>query len=196
MPIMDGLEATDRIAKASSIPVLVFTHNDDPELPFKALERGAVDFLHKPDFNDLNRPDYITGFIARLRALSTRRTARPSACAEEHRPEAPAQTTFAPALPQASMIVVGASTGGPQAVSRFLSCLRSPFPLPIALVQHIETGFDQGYADWLSDDTGHHVVLAREGEKPLPGTVYVARTDYHLLVSPEGFDPSTMGKRS
>ena len=70
MPIMNGLEATERIVRASSIPVLIFTHNMDPELPFKALELGAADFLLKPDFNDLNKPEYVGNFIARLQALS------------------------------------------------------------------------------------------------------------------------------
>ena len=85
------------------------------------------------------------------------------------------------------MIVVGASTGGPQAVALFLSCLKPPFSLPIAIVQHIETGFDRGYADWLSDQSGHRVILAEPGEHPAAGAVYVAPTDKHLLFSRGGF---------
>ena len=78
------------------------------------------------------------------------------------------------------MLVIGASTGGPQAVTVLLSSLKKPFILPITLVQHIETGFDQGYADWLSDETGHTVLLAKTGMKPEAGKVYVAPTDFHL----------------
>ena len=214
MPIMNGLEATRLIAASSTIPVLIFTHNTEPELPFRALQLGAVDFLLKPDFSDVNKPEYVSAFIARLRALSRRGNGgrsipgtpgTPDSPAPRgnavsavhrssaHRPDAPAAETATrstgqalamtadPAfLPRASVVVVGASTGGPQAVSHLLSSLLKPFPLPIVLVQHIETGFDRGYAEWLSSETGHRVVLASDGEEPQPGTVYVAPTDHHL----------------
>lgn len=200
MPIMGGLEATAQIAGSSSVPVLIFTHNSDPDLPFKALERGAADFLLKPDYNDLNRPAYVRDFIARLKALAVRRpapgperlAARVStrAAGAPDTPAPAASAVRAPAnaesepLPSAlSMVVVGASTGGPQAVSLLLSGLKAPFPLPITLVQHIETGFDKSYADWLGEQSGHHVVLAQAGEEPAAGTVYVAPTDKHLRFS-------------
>ncbi len=209
MPIMNGLEATARIAGASSIPVLVFTHNTDPDLPFKAIERGAVDFLLKPDFSDVNKPGYVASFIERLKALSRRGTGRRDAASRtasapqpamaataHHATVASAPRVVAPQAarpgsvdhpPCASIIVVGASTGGPQAVSRMLSGMRKPHSLPIALVQHIETGFDKSYAEWLAAETGHRVVLASDGEVPRAGTVYVAPTDRHLKFSDSGF---------
>lgn len=209
MPIMNGLDATRLIAASSTIPVLIFTHNTEPELPFRALQLGAVDFLLKPDFSDVNKPEYVSAFIDRLKALSRRNhgtkgfvgkpaalkntafapppglrgSATPTSLSESEKKysESPAaQPVNPPGLPRASIIVIGASTGGPQAVSRLLSSLRKPFPLPIVLVQHIETGFDKGYAEWLSSETGQRVVLASDGEEPKPGTVYVAPTDRHL----------------
>jgi two-component system chemotaxis response regulator CheB len=201
MPVMNGLEACSRIVEASSIPVLIFSHNTDPELPFKALELGAVDFLLKPDFNDLNKPEYMKNFIEKLIILSNRRVIKPkksfSATIPADRPvnpllydeEAPVGDTDAPSAgipdfpsghPKVTMLVVGASTGGPQAVTVLLSGLPIPFELPITLVQHIETGFDQGYADWLADETGHTVLLAKNGMMPEAGKVYVAPTDIHL----------------
>ncbi|MFZ4614909.1 MAG: chemotaxis-specific protein-glutamate methyltransferase CheB [Rectinemataceae bacterium] len=208
MPIMDGLEATARIIAASPIPIIVFTHNTDPGLPFRAIEKGAVDFLLKPDFAALNRPDYVSGFIARLKALSSKhqrrrvtsggtvrmksqspsRPATPSQAAPSQAApsQAAMQTEFPAILPRSSIVVVGASTGGPQAVSAFLSSLPKPFPLPIALVQHIETGFDGGYADWLAEETGHPVVLARDGDALRPGTVHVGPTDFHMLIAEKG----------
>lgn len=218
MPIMNGLEATSRITQESGIPVLVFTHNTDPELPFKALELGAVDFLLKPDFSDLNKPDYVGRFLSRLKVLSKRRVVprrpraeeagpgqRADACGSQAQPRPGAKAASAEAaarvgaeaphdpaslpggLPDAAAIAIGASTGGPQAVCLLLSGLASPFPLPITLVQHIETGFDKGYADWLSEETGHAVELARNGTVPRPGKVYVSPTDIHLRFSESGF---------
>ncbi|MEI6386094.1 MAG: chemotaxis-specific protein-glutamate methyltransferase CheB [Spirochaetota bacterium] len=203
MPIMDGLEATARIVASSPIPIIVFTHNTDPGLPFRAISRGAVDFLLKPDFTALNRPDYVSGFIARLRALASKHQKRRVPSSGTIKLKAPAsaaampsragmplpaatQTEYPATLPRSTIVVVGASTGGPQAVSAFLSSLPKPFPLPIALVQHIETGFDGGYADWLAEETGHPVVLARDGDALRPGTVLVGPTDFHMLISEKG----------
>jgi two-component system chemotaxis response regulator CheB len=178
MPIMNGLEATKCLSAATNIPILVFTHNTDPELPFKALNCGAVDFLLKPDFGDLNRPDYVSNFVQRLYELTLKKKTAVIHDFVNAVPEAMAQTpTVHP-----SMVVIGASTGGPQAVLNLLKSLPLGFSLPIALVQHIETGFDRGYADWLAGETGHPVALAVEGENPVAGRVYVSPTDTHLMV--------------
>jgi len=158
MPIMNGLEATRLIVASSTIPVLIFTHNTEPELPFRALQHGAVDFLLKPDFSDVNKPEYVNAFIERLKALSRRSngvTGKPArmkgpivstapaahqtAAANRAAPRPPVfggikrsaeppavQTAYATSLLRASVVVIGASTGGPQAVSRLLSSLRKP----------------------------------------------------------------------
>lgn len=203
MPIMNGLEASAKLAEASSIPVLIFTHNTDPEMPFKALQIGAVDFVLKPDFNDLNKPEYVGSFIEKLKMLSYRQVVKIEtdfdqpdlfrnlssavSSSSDNSGHARSSDLFSPPdtfhdSSGLAMITVGASTGGPQAVIVFLKSLTHPFPLPITLVQHIETGFDKGYADWLSEETGHSVILAKDGMKFEPGIVYVAPTDFHLKI--------------
>ena len=231
MPVMNGLEATSRITRRSNIPVLLFTNNTDPELPFRALERGAAEFMRKPPFNDLNRPEYVRMFTETLRTIAGRYRGRifyspekagddydaaAGASAFHSLPEAAAAPSAMPgmvpvavqspaAVQSASaglasslaeagrqacladsearprIIALGASTGGPQAVARFLSLLGGPAELPLVIVQHIETGFDKGYADWLSQESGLTVRLARAGERPVAGIVYVAPTDFHLV---------------
>jgi two-component system, chemotaxis family, protein-glutamate methylesterase/glutaminase len=178
MPIMNGLEATKRLSEATNIPILVFTHNTDPELPFKALNCGAVDFLLKPDFGDLNRPDYVSNFVQRLYELTLKKK---NSVIHEFIDALPDAVSQAQAIHPA-MVVIGASTGGPQAVLNLIKSLPLDFSLPIALVQHIETGFDKGYADWLASETGHQVALAVEGDTPAAGRVYVSPTDTHLMV--------------
>jgi chemotaxis response regulator CheB len=88
---------------------------------------------------------------------------------------------------KASLLVIGASTGGPAAVRTVLSAIPRDFPCPIALVQHIDTGYDAGYADWLSETTGLKVRLARENDRPAPGEVIVGPTDFHLVCRGETF---------
>jgi two-component system chemotaxis response regulator CheB len=213
MPVMNGLEATCRITRSSAIPVLMFTNNTDPELPFRALERGAADFLRKPDFSDINRPEYISKFVNTLHDISARYKGRIFYSQKQHMTECavslqePSKPLAATAMPKPShesnrhvhgydqsaqwnfaamqrpeLIVLGASTGGPQAVANFLTDLKQSLPVPLVIVQHIETGFDKGYADWLADESGLSVQLARDHERPEPGKVYVAPTDFHLLI--------------
>ncbi|MBU0954831.1 MAG: chemotaxis-specific protein-glutamate methyltransferase CheB [Spirochaetes bacterium] len=232
MPVMNGLEATCRITRSSSIPVLMFSNNADPELPFRALERGAADFLRKPDFNDINKPEYIRKFVDLLASISARYKGRiffsyrqstddcVASAAHQPPPSTSRQTDVASRLsagpgagvagqPQPvprqnhqsirvivdagdinippdlsllrpGMAVLGASTGGPQAVLRFLTDLGAPLPIPLLVVQHIETGFDRGYAEWLSEESRQLVRLVMDGEVPKAGVVYIAPTDIHL----------------
>ncbi len=86
-----------------------------------------------------------------------------------------------------SMVVIGASTGGPAAVRTVLSYFGPEFPYPIALVQHIDTGYDEGYATWLAQNSSLKVRLACENDRPMPGEVIVAPNDKHLVCHGETF---------
>ena len=86
-----------------------------------------------------------------------------------------------------SLLVIGASTGGPAAVRTVLSHFGPDFPYPIALVQHIDTGYDEGYAAWLAQNTRLKVRLAHENDRPLPGEVIVGPNDVHLVCQGETF---------
>ncbi len=55
------------------------------------------------------------------------------------------------------------------------------FPLPILLVQHIIPSFMEGFATWLDKACVLSVALAKEGQMPAPGQVYVAPADHHLM---------------
>jgi two-component system chemotaxis response regulator CheB len=80
------------------------------------------------------------------------------------------------------MVVIASSTGGPKALSKFVSFLPENFPVPIVIVQHNSTGFDKSFAQWLDTHTALKVKVAEEGEIPRPGTIYIAQTDKHLLL--------------
>jgi two-component system chemotaxis response regulator CheB len=84
------------------------------------------------------------------------------------------------------MVAIGASTGGPPVVSQILSGLSPTFAAPILLVQHIAAGFTVGLVEWLAAASRLPVHVARAGETPLPGHVYVAPDDLHLRVGQRG----------
>jgi two-component system chemotaxis response regulator CheB len=81
------------------------------------------------------------------------------------------------------LIVVGASLGGPRALSTILRQLPKSFPVPIAIVQHIADGFTQGLASWLDQESALEVVEAADGAPLRPGRVVLAPSGKHLVVS-------------
>ena len=85
------------------------------------------------------------------------------------------------------VLCIGASTGGPTAVSEVLTGLGNNFPLPILYTQHIEVGADKNMADWFSSVCHNlRIKLAENGEEAKPGTVYMAPADRHLLIDCDG----------
>ena len=85
-----------------------------------------------------------------------------------------------------AIIAIGASTGGPPVIAQILSRLSPGFRAPIIVVQHIAVDFAAGFAEWLAMLSGLPVHLAKGGEFPLPGHVYVAPDDLHLRVGSRG----------
>ncbi len=85
-------------------------------------------------------------------------------------------------VPGIRLIVMGASTGGPVTSSFILSHLPKNYPYGIALVQHLEHGFDRSFAQWLGSETKLSIRLAGEGDFPGPGEVCVAPSGSHLAV--------------
>jgi two-component system chemotaxis response regulator CheB len=78
------------------------------------------------------------------------------------------------------MLGIVSSTGGPQALVTLLGSLGKAFPLPILLVQHITSSFLDGFVSWLAGVTPFAVAIARSGETPTAGTVYLPPPDRHL----------------
>jgi two-component system chemotaxis response regulator CheB len=83
-------------------------------------------------------------------------------------------------LTRPELVVIGASTGGPPVLETILRGLPHPASVPIVIAQHILVGFETGLATWLTRTTGHEVVLARGGESPTAGVVYLAPADQDL----------------
>lgn len=100
----------------------------------------------------------------------------------------PPRTPFAlPPLPplvsdRRRVIAIASSTGGPQALAHILGHLSADFPLPIVIAQHISDGFAAGMADWLNGLSPLQVSLAREGEVPVGGRVYLSPSEAHLTI--------------
>jgi two-component system chemotaxis response regulator CheB len=178
MPVLDGVAATARIMKERPAPILVFSASAESPLGFAALEAGARDLLLKPDIDAIDDDTFRKSFHERLRCLA-KQAPKPREAAPPRAAGALADGTGR----DIRAVVIGASTGGPLAVRDVLSALPAGFPVGIALVQHLEDGFDEGYARWLGELSPLRVRLAGSGSLALEaGTVTVAPVNRHLVV--------------
>lgn len=85
-----------------------------------------------------------------------------------------------------NVVALAASAGGLTALSRVLTDLPAQFPAALLVVQHLDPHHRSLMADILGRRTALRVKQAEEGDRFLPGTVYVAPPDRHLLVNPDG----------
>jgi len=177
MPVMDGLTATKIIASETGVPVLMFSGEITPENSFAAYQAGAVEVLAKPDMDRLNDKEFIDYFRGLILGLKKNRNLRPKdgkLPEEIHR--------------KISLVVMGASTGGPKTVRQILQNLPGDFPAGIALVQHLEPGFEAGYTQWLNDGTALSVMLVEKKTEIASGHVYVSPAIRHLVVDGDRLD--------
>ncbi len=192
LPIMDGVTATEQIMGHFPTPILIVsssTNRGDLFKTYDALAAGAVDILEKPTGEE---PDGVwekrflsaVKLVSRIRVITHIRSRLGSV---GRAPVAPVEPPAAwPKLSgqRASVIALGASTGGPGALVDVLRAIPQGFPAAVLIVLHIDELFSSAFADWLASQTGHAVAYARGGE-PLAsvrGRVLLAQPGQHLEV--------------
>jgi two-component system chemotaxis response regulator CheB len=178
MPHLDGLGVLRELSKLASAPrvVVVSFSAEESDLVVQALQSGAVDFVKKPTALATDR----------LYELSLELAAKVAAAASARIPLLPPLPEVSPApvrLPtQRRLLVVGASTGGPQALTRLLGMLPASFPVPIAIALHIPGEYTGSLAQRLNAACALHVVEARQGLELEPGLVVLAKGGLHLQI--------------
>ena len=211
MPVMDGLQTLAAIRRDFPDVAVVMASTQTQagaETTVKALAMGAAACVAKPrapsvdeSLRQLSRELVpLVRELGRARSSSSGEYAEPSAIGtadrETTRRSAPKRDRFQAARRSArprrspllapEIVVVGASTGGPAALTTVLKALPSPFPLPILIVQHMPPMFIPLLAKHLSHDCGHDCCEVQGGEPIESGRVYIARGGHHLLVAPRG----------
>ncbi|MGZ0153576.1 chemotaxis protein CheB [Kribbella sp. WER1] len=84
------------------------------------------------------------------------------------------------------IVAIASSAGGIRALSQVLGAIPSGFPVPVVVVQHLDPRHETVIADVLGRRSPLRVKLARAGERAVPGTIYVAPPNRHLLVGADG----------
>ncbi len=183
MPVMNGVEATKRIMLNSPCHILVVTATVDGNisLVFDAMGYGALDAVNTPV---LGTDGQMNGAQALLRKIEIigHLIARPA-------PMSPAVFEFG-SLPaehgRLPLVVLGASTGGPAALADILSGLPAVVNAAIVIIQHIDKEFSQELALWLGTQCLLNVKVATPGCRPESGTVWLAGTNDHVVLTKQG----------
>ena len=179
MPHMNGVEATRRIMASTPCAIVVVTASvkDHASQVFEAMGAGALDAVNTPV---LEHPGAQEGAKALLAKIETIRKLIGAAGGRKAFPpvEAPSRTLT---KRRDCLVALGASAGGPAALASVLGQLPAGFAAPVVIIQHVDAYFAPGLATWLDSQTALNVRLAREGDRPEPGTVLLAGKDLHLV---------------
>nr|WP_300307340.1 chemotaxis response regulator protein-glutamate methylesterase [Halomonas sp.] len=182
MPRMDGLDFLERLMRLRPMPVLMVSSltQAGSEVTLRALELGAVDFIAKPSMGIRNGMlDYAEEITGRIRAAArSRPRQRPPS-------NTPVTALAAPMVSSEKLIIIGASTGGTEAIRQVLEPLPANSPA-ILITQHMPGGFTRSFAERLNRLCRITVKEAENGERVLPGHAYIAPGDHHLELARSG----------
>ena len=188
MPGLDGFVTTRKIMENTPVPIIIVSGIDDLDeirASFHAVEAGALAVYRKPPaIDDPAFEDAAAELILAIRTYSEVKVIKRRS---RHLP--PKIPSTEPVLPPEKIskdirvIVLGASTGGPQVVQEILMNLPSDFSLPMVLVQHMSPGFIEGLGLWLFESTGFKTCIPSEGDHLMPGVLYIAPDGKHTGIT-------------
>ncbi len=189
MPRMDGLTFLRKMMQHHPLPVIIVSSvtQTGSAASIEALAAGAIDVIAKPG------GPHSVGQVAeklrqRIHGIKPGQPLRLSAFRAPAQTAAPVASSLSTAK---GIILIGASTGGTQAIESLLTRLPADSP-PILIVQHMPAGFTAAFATRLNSACPMQVIEAKGGEVLKRGTAYVAPGDYHLLVETVGLELRTV----
>jgi two-component system chemotaxis response regulator CheB len=190
MPKMDGLDFLERLMRLRPTPVVMVSTLTErgADATLRALELGAVDFIAKPRLGiaaglGALAQDICEKIRIAARVRMRRHVATP-APAVAGATEKPKQAAFSRVSTE-KLIVIGASTGGTEAIREVLQQLPADSPA-VLITQHMPAGFTRSFAARLNGLCRITVSEAVDGERILPGHAYIAPGDHHLRLAKSG----------
>jgi two-component system chemotaxis response regulator CheB len=202
MPVLDGLETLPRLlALKPDLTVIISSTvtRRNAEVGIRALSLGAADYVSKPETNRemTMSPEFRRELISRVRALGRRRfeklaqVLRPQRFVAEaaeplSTPDLPYRLRPFSAVPP-RVVVIGSSTGGPQALQILLRALGPVFDrVPVLITQHMPPTFTTILAEHIARATGRPAHEGQDGELLAPGRIYVAPGAHHMMIARDG----------
>jgi two-component system chemotaxis response regulator CheB len=211
MPEMNGLETLAAVRKINNtLPIIAFSTMTErgASKTLEALSRGATDYVTKPSTMRGARSAVDTireELVPKVKTFGRRRRSpqAPIARPTHQRPVVPRPVTptkrpvaarpVRPSRPgvglgrssqnRYSVLAIGTSTGGPNALAELLPRLPANFPVPIVIVQHMPPIFTRILAERLTSSSHLKVVEGSMGAVLQPGNAYIAPGDYHMTIA-------------
>jgi two-component system chemotaxis response regulator CheB len=184
MPELDGVGFVREQMRRKPVPIIIMSIADETaEAALTALDLGAVDFVQKPTAlatekifevtNELIDKVKAAGQVA-LNRVHPVETNDLSASLSGPREEPVTGSRLV------DIVVIGVSTGGPQALKQLVPALPASFPVPVAVVMHMPVGYTEMYARKLDEVSSLEVKEADEGDVLRPGLLVLAQAGRHL----------------
>lgn len=183
MPGMDGAAFVREQMKRAPLPILILTATpEDGEKALEAMEAGAVDIVQKPTARATNEILAIRDeLIEKVKAAAQASPAKLHAIAVP-----PVMQVKVDRQVKTSILLIGISTGGPQALRYLIPQFPADFPVPIAMVLHMPVGYTEMFAQKLDELSQLKVIEAREGTPVQAGTALLAPAGRHLVFRRSG----------
>jgi two-component system, chemotaxis family, protein-glutamate methylesterase/glutaminase len=195
MPRMDGLDFLEKLMRLRPMPVVMVSSLTErgSEITLHALELGAVDFVTKPRVGIRDGMlEYAEKLADKIRAAARARVrqAAPRRAAGVAAAEGPGHGAVAPSfnnplISTEKLLIIGASTGGTEAIREVLQPLPPDAPA-VLIAQHMPSGFTRSFAERLNGLCRIAVKEAEHGERVLPGHAYIAPGHAHLQLGRSG----------
>lgn len=193
MPRMDGLTFLSNLMRLRPMPVIMVSSLTErgAQTTLRALELGAVDFVSKPkvdiagtlrDFSDEICAKVRVAAHARVRARIDAPAVTPKYSADAVLPALLSQRKL---RTTERIIAIGASTGGTEAIRAVLQGLPADSPA-VVIAQHIPAAFSGPFTQRMDSVSAMSVSEPRDGQQIVPGHVYIAPGDRHLMVERDG----------
>ena len=179
MPNLDGVGFVREQMRRQPVPiVIVSVASESGELVLNALDAGAVDFIQKPTALASDRLlEMSDDLIAKVKMAAGARLRPPPAAAI-----APIASGRIQPRGVVDIVVLGISTGGPQALRTLIPRLPAALPVPLAIVLHMPIGYTELYARKLDELSALNVVEAEDGVELRSGSVFLAPAGRHLTL--------------
>lgn len=182
MPGLDGAEATRRIMADNPCAILVVTATVSGHMDkvYEAMGHGALDAVDTPCLGPLGEVSGANDLIEKIATVGKLigLMVGPAILHVHSRPPPTERQRLG------TLVLLGASTGGPKALAEVLAGLPAGLEAAVIIVQHVDSTFAPGLAGWLGDQSGLRVEVITPGRRPEIGTILLAATDDHLVMTP------------
>lgn len=194
MPRMDGLTFLDKLMAGHPMPVVMVSSLTEAgcQTTLRALELGAVDFFTKPKLDlRCGLEEQADDLIAKVKGAACARVRRRASDVRRETsdvtraPRSPLASSSAMVKTTDTVIAIGASTGGTEALRELLQGLPPTTP-PIVITQHMPEKFTRTFADRLDALCRIRVKEAVDGDSVLPGHALIAPGNYHMTLTRSG----------